>query len=72
MRKEINRNTGLPAYNFASGLSLLLFYAFAMQCMSTIAIVKKETGSWKLTLLQTGMMTGLAYIAAFIAYQLLK
>ncbi|MGJ1198489.1 ferrous iron transport protein B [Sphingobacterium spiritivorum] len=72
MRKEINRNTGLPAYNFASGISLLLFYAFAMQCMSTIAIVKKETGSWKLTLLQTGMMTGLAYIAAFIAYQLLK
>ncbi len=72
MRKEINRNTGLPAYNFASGISLLLFYAFAMQCMSTIAIVRKETNSWKWTLIQTGMMTGLAYIAAFIAYQLLK
>ncbi len=72
MKSEINRNTGLPAYNFASGISLLLFYAFAMQCMSTIAIVKKETGSWKWTLIQTGFMTGLAYIAALVAYQLLK
>lgn len=72
MRSEINKNTGLPAYNFASGISLLLFYAFAMQCMSTIAIVKKETGSWKWTLIQTGFMTGLAYFAAFVAYQLLK
>lgn len=72
MRKEINRNTGMPAYNFASGISLLLFYAFAMQCMSTIAIMKKETGSWKWTLIQTGFMTALAYIAAFVAYQLLK
>jgi len=72
MKTEINRNTGLPAYNLASGVSLLLFYAFAMQCMSTIATVKRETGSWKWTLLQTGMMTGLAYVVAFIAYQLLK
>ncbi|MEJ5053796.1 ferrous iron transport protein B [Sphingobacterium sp. MYb382] len=72
MKTEINRNTGLPAYNLASGISLLLFYAFAMQCMSTIATVKRETGSWKWTLLQTGMMTGLAYVVAFIAYQLLK
>ncbi|RKO70839.1 ferrous iron transport protein B [Sphingobacterium puteale] len=72
MRNEINRNTGLPAYNFASGISLLLFYAFAMQCMSTIAAVKRETGSWKWTLIQVGFMTGLAYFSALIAYQLLK
>lgn len=72
MRSEINRNTGLPAYNFASGISLLLFYAFAMQCMSTIAAVKRETGSWKWTLIQVGFMTGLAYFSALIAYQLLK
>lgn len=72
MKTEINRNTGLPAYNIASGISLLLFYAFAMQCMSTIAIMKRETGSWKWTLIQTGMMTGVAYVVAFIAYQLLK
>lgn len=72
MRSEINRNTGKPAYNFASGISLLLFYAFAMQCMATIGVVRKETGSWSWTLIQTGFMTGLAYITAFIAYQLLK
>jgi ferrous iron transport protein B len=72
MKSEINRNTGEPAYNLASGVSLLLFYAFAMQCMSTIAIVKKETNSWKWTLIQTGFMTGLAYVVAFIAYQILK
>ena len=72
MRSEINRNTGKPAYNLASGISLLLFYAFAMQCMSTIAIMKRETGSWKWTILQTIMMTGLAYVVALIAYQLLK
>ena len=72
MRAEINRNTGVAAYTFASGISLLLFYAFAMQCMSTIAIVKRETDSWKWTLIQTGFMTGFAYIVAFIAYQILK
>lgn len=72
MAKEINPNTGKPAYNFASGISLLLFYAFAMQCMSTIAIVKRETDSWKWTAIQFVFMTGLAYIAALIAYQFLK
>jgi len=72
MRAEINRNTGKAAYTFASGISLLLFYAFAMQCMSTIAIVKRETNSWKWTLIQTGFMTGFAYIVAFIAYHILN
>ena len=72
MKSEINKNTGLPTYNFATGISLLLFYAFAMQCMATIAVVKKETGSWKWTLIQASFMTGLAYVAALIAYQLLK
>lgn len=72
MKSEINRNTGKPAYNLASGMSLLIFYAFAMQCMSTIAIMKRETGSWKWTIIQTVMMTGIAYIVAFIAYQFLK
>jgi len=68
----MNPNTGKPAYNFASGISLLLFYAFAMQCMSTIAIVRKETNSWKWTFIQLAFMTGIAYIAALVAYQLLK
>ena len=72
MRAEINRNTGQPAYTLASGISLLLFYAFAMQCMSTIAIVKRETDSWKWTLIQAGFMTGFAYVVAFIAFHFLK
>ncbi|NGM62264.1 ferrous iron transport protein B [Sphingobacterium sp. SGG-5] len=72
MKSEINRNTGKPTYNFASGISLLLFYAFAMQCMATIAVVRKETGSWKWPLFQLFFMTGVAYIAALIAYQVLK
>ena len=72
MKSEINKNTGEPTYNFATGISLLLFYAFAMQCMATIGVVRKETGSWRWTAIQTGFMTGLAYIAALLAYQLLK
>ena len=72
MAQEINPNTGKPAYNLASGISLLLFYAFAMQCMATIAIVRKETDSWKWTFIQMIFMTGLAYVAALIAYQILK
>lgn len=72
MRAEINANTGEPAYNLASGVSLLLFYAFAMQCMATIAIVRRETGSWKWTAIQTLFMTGLAYVVALLAYQILK
>ena len=72
MRAEVNRNTGMPAYTFASGISLLLFYAFAMQCMSTIAIVRRETNSWKWTLIQAGFMTGFAYVVAFVAYHFLK
>jgi ferrous iron transport protein B len=69
---EINETTGKKAFNFASGISLLLFYAFAMQCMSTLAIVKRETNSWKWPVIQLFFMTGFAYIVSLIAYQLLK
>lgn len=72
MRKEINPKTGEKMYNLASGLSLLLFYAFAMQCMGTLAVVKRETNSWKWPLLQLFGMGGIAYISAFVVYQLLK
>jgi len=67
-----NPETGLPIFTFASGLSLMLFYAFAMQCMSTVAIVYRETKSWKWPLIQLVYMTVLAYVAALIAFQLLK
>jgi ferrous iron transport protein B len=69
---EINSTTGKKAFNFASGISLLLFYAFAMQCMSTLAIVKRETNSWKWPIIQLFFMTGFAYLVSLVAYQLLK
>jgi ferrous iron transport protein B len=63
---------GNKIFNFATGISLLLFYAFAMQCVSTLAIVKKETNSWKWPLIQLVFMSGFAYVVALIAYQTLK
>ena len=72
MEAEINPITGHKIFNFASGISLLLFYAFALQCASTIAITKKETNSWKWPLGQFIFMSGLAYTVALIAYQILK
>ena len=72
MAAEINPSNGAPLFNLASGISLLLFYAFAMQCMSTLAIVKRETNSWKWPLWQLLSMTALAYIVALAAYQILK
>ena len=66
------RPDGSKVYTLATGVSLMIFYAFAMQCMSTLAIVKRETRSWKWPLIQLVYMTGLAYIMSLIAYQLLK
>jgi ferrous iron transport protein B len=63
---------GTKVFTLASGISLLLFYAFAMQCMSTLAIVKRETKSWRWPILQLIGMTAIAYICALIAFQLLK
>ncbi len=71
MAAEQNPILGGPVFNFASGISLLLFYAFAMQCMSTLAIVKRETNGWKWPAVQFVGMTFIAYIAAFGAYQIL-
>jgi ferrous iron transport protein B len=72
MRAETNPILGGPLFNFASGISLLLFYAFAMQCMSTLAIVKRETNSWKWPAIQFAAMTAIAYFASLGAYQLLQ
>lgn len=63
---------GSKVYTLATGLSLMIFYVFAMQCMSTLAIVKRETKSWKWPVIQLFYMTGLAYLISFIAYQLFK
>lgn len=72
MSEDINHETGEKLFNFATGISLLLFYAFAMQCISTLAIVKKETNSWKWPLAQLIGMSSFAYLIALIAYQILK
>ncbi len=72
MSAEVNADTNKPLFNLASGISLLLFYAFAMQCMSTLAIVKRETNSWKWPAAQLAFMSLFAYLVALIAYQLLK
>jgi ferrous iron transport protein B len=72
MAAEINHETGTRIFNFASGISLLLFYAFALQCISTLAVTRKETNSWKWPLGQLVFMSSFAYLVALIAYQLLK
>jgi len=72
MRAEINPQTGKPMYDLALGFSLLIFYAFAMQCMSTLATTYRETKSWKYPLIQFGYMTALAYLSAFLVYQTLS
>ena len=63
---------GNQIFNLPTGLSLMIFYAFAMQCMSTLAIVKKETNSWKWPLAQLFFMTTLAYFASLFVYQVLS
>lgn len=72
MAAEVHPETGEKIFNFASGISLLLFYAFAMQCASTLAVTKKETNSWKWPLGQLIFMSGFAYVVALLAYQILK
>jgi ferrous iron transport protein B len=72
MAAEVNPILGTPLFNFASGVSLLLFYAFAMQCMSTLAVVRRETNSWKWPMYQLFVMTFIAYVVALGAYQFLK
>jgi len=69
MQNEINRKNGKPRFSFATCLSLLLFYVFALQCMSTMAIVKRETGGWKYPIIQFVVMLVLAYVFAFIGYR---
>lgn len=72
MHSEINPETGLPQFSIAVGFSLMIFYAFAMQCMSTLAVVYRETKHWKWPVMQFLFMSALAYISSFIVYQLLK
>ncbi len=69
MAQDINKATGKPLFSFATSMSLLVFYAFALQCMSTIAVVRKETNSWKWPIVQFLFMGFLAYLSSFVVYQ---
>jgi ferrous iron transport protein B len=71
VKSERDSVTGAPTYTYATCWSLLVFYAFAMQCMSTIAIVKRETNSWKWALIQLAFMSFMAYFGSFLTYQIL-
>jgi ferrous iron transport protein B len=66
------RSDGSKVYTLASGLSLMIFYVLAMQCMSTLAVVKRETRSWKWPVIQLVYMTALAYLMSLLTYQILK
>jgi ferrous iron transport protein B len=63
---------GTKVYTLATGISLMIFYVLAMQCMSTLAVVKRETRTWKWPVIQLLYMTLLAYVMSLLAYQLLK
>ena len=70
--RNAKREDGTPVYTLAAGLSLLIFYVFAMQCMSTVAIVKRETRSWKYPAIQFAYMLGLAYSLAWVVYVIFR
>ncbi|HMI62134.1 MAG TPA: hypothetical protein VK518_14540, partial [Puia sp.] len=70
--QSARREDGSPVYTLASGVSLMVFYVLAMQCMSTLAVVRRETRSWKWPVIQLVYMTGLAYLMSLLAFQLLK
>ena len=72
MASEINPDTGKKRFNFPVGMSLMVFYAFAMQCMATLAIVKRETKTWKWPLIQLFGMAFLAYVSSLLTYQILS
>jgi ferrous iron transport protein B len=72
MKHAKNPETGLPVFTFAVAMSLMMFYAFAMQCASTVAVVYRETKEWKWPAIQFAYMTVLAYAASFITFHLLK
>lgn len=71
LRNERDPKTGKPVYGTATAISLLVFFAFAMQCMSTLAITWKETGGWKWPLVMVSYLTALAYLASLVVYQIL-
>ncbi len=70
--RDEKRTDGTKVYSLATGVSLMVFYVYAMQCMATLAVVKRETKSWKWPLFQIAFMGVLAYLGAFIAFSILS
>jgi ferrous iron transport protein B len=70
--RAAKKEDGTPLFTLATGLSLMIFYVFAMQCMSTLAVVRRETKSWKWPLIQFTYMTGIAYVMSLLVYQIFK
>jgi len=68
--KSERRSDGRAMYTPLTGITLMVFYVFAMQCVSTVAVVRRETNSWKWPIFQTLYMTSLAWILAFLTYQI--
>jgi ferrous iron transport protein B len=66
------KDDGTPLFTLATGISLMIFYVFAMQCMSTLAVTKRETRTWKWPIIQFVYMTTIAYVMSLVVYQLIK
>ena len=69
IRADVNAETGKPRHTPLSGLALMVFFVYACQCMSTLAVVRRETNSWKWTLFMFFSMTAIAYVAALLVFQ---
>jgi ferrous iron transport protein B len=69
LNKDINPATGLPAFTALTAICLMVYYVLAMQCMSTFAVMRRETNGWKWPLFQIGYMSVLAYVGTFIVYR---
>jgi ferrous iron transport protein B len=70
--KMAKKDDGTPLFTLATGISLMIFYVFAMQCMSTLAVTKRETRTWKWPVIQFVYMTTIAYVMSLVVYQLIK
>ena len=70
MQKDIDPATGLPKFTVLTALCVMVYYVLAMQCMSTLAVVRRETNGWKWPLFQLGYMTTLAYAVTFAIYRI--
>jgi ferrous iron transport protein B len=70
MKQKMNPKTGKPLYGLPYALSLMIFYAYALQCMSTIAVMKRETGGWKWPLIQFSAFLTLAWLSAWVVFNL--